>query len=223
MTQKSDQKRNRQQAKEYDQRGTEAYKNWDIDLAVKYHTQAVELEPDDSEYILNLARALVRSGDFDQALRALANFIRVEPDAPSTERFQQLFATGMDEIEQILIEKMTQAGIPINEIGTAIQMWMEYRITIGRETLNTRKPETWAAALDYTVRKVNLRPVTRKEIAALYGVSNRSINNRHEDLMDVLDIMPCDYRYFTGEENPLDKMVEAAELMDKLEKDFHGI
>ena len=32
--------------------------------------------------------------------------------------------------------------------------------------------------------------------------------------------MPCDYRYFVGKENPLDKLVEAAELLEQLEARF---
>jgi len=35
-----------------------------------------------------------------------------------------------------------------------------------------------------------------------------------------LDIMPCDYRYFRGDENPLDKLVEAAVMMEELEERF---
>jgi hypothetical protein len=32
--------------------------------------------------------------------------------------------------------------------------------------------------------------------------------------------MPADYRYFTGEDNPLDKLVEAAQMLDELEMRF---
>ncbi len=82
------------------------------------------------------------------------------------------------------------------------------------------KSETWAAALDYTVRKVNLRPIRRRKIAAFYGVSDGAVRDRHNELVRVLDVMPCDYRYFTGKENPLDKLVEAAELLELLEARF---
>ena len=115
---------------------------------------------------------------------------------------------------------MTVAGVPIEEIGAAIHIWLEYRIALGSQALIVRKPETWAAAIDYTVRKVNLRPVKRQEIAALYGVSEGAVRDRQKDLVSTLDVMPCDYRYFTGEENPLDKLVEAAELLEQLEARF---
>ncbi len=220
MTQKQVSAEDRRKAEQYTQRGLEAYEEWDIDGAVKHFQSAVQLVPNDPDYLLNLARALARSGDFDQALRALAGFIRLRPDSPLTERFQSLFASGMDPVETLLTETMKTAGMSIEEIGAAMQIWLEYRVALGQEPLVIRKPETWAAALDYTVRKVNLHPVTRSEIAELYGVSDGAVRDRHVDLVHTLDVMPCDYRYFVGKENPLDKLVEAAELLEQLEVSF---
>ncbi len=207
-------------AEAYNQEGIRAYADWDIERAIERFRAAIRLAPERADFHLNLARALSRAGDFDQALRALAEFLRLEPDSPIAERFERLFARGLDEVETILTEKMTNSGMPMDEIGAAMQMWLEYRIALGREPLNTRKPEAWAAALDYAVRKVNLRKVTLKEIAALYGTSDRTIRERFEQLVATLDVMPCDYRYFVGDQNPLDKLVEAAELLEQLEARF---
>jgi tetratricopeptide (TPR) repeat protein len=220
MTQNQVSTGDRRKAEKYEIQGLQAYQEWDIERAIECFQSTVHLVPDEPDYQLHLARALARSGDFDKALRALADFMRLEPDSPLTSRFQPLFASGMDEVESLLTDKMTGAGMPIEEVGVAIQAWLEYRIALGRETLIVRKPETWAAALDYTVRKVNLRPVKRREIAALYGVSDGAVYDRHNDLVRTLDVMPCDYRYFTGKENPLDKLVEAAELLEQLEARF---
>jgi hypothetical protein len=144
----------------------------------------------------------------------------MKPNSPLVNRFEPLFASGMDEVEQILTDKMIAAGMSLEETGAALQMWLEYRIALGRDRLIVRKPQTWAAALDYVVRKVNLRPVRRYKIAEFYGVSDGAVRDRHDDLVQILDVMPCDYRYFTGKENPLDKLVEAAELLEKLEARF---
>lgn len=220
MAKKRASKEDRRKAREHEQQGIDAYEGWSIDEAVEHFTAASRLIPDEPDYLLHLARALARSGDFDKALRALADFMRLEPESPLADRFEQLFASGMDQVEQLLTEKMTTAELPIEEIGSAIQMWLEYRISLGREPLVVRKPETWAAALDYTVRKVNLRPVRRKGIAAFYGVSDVSVHDRYNDLVELLDVMPCDYRYFVGKNNPLDKLVEAAELLEQLETRF---
>ena len=220
MSKKQGNAEDRRKAKEYAERGLKAYQEWDIDEAIECFKTAARLASDEPDYLLHLARVLARSGDFDQALRALAHFMQVEPDSPLTERFELLFASGMDEVELLLTDKMTAAGMTIEEVGSAIQMWLEYRIALGRRRLIMRKPDTWAAALDYTVRKVNLRPVTRRKIADLYGISEGAVRDRHDDLVNTLDVMPCDYRYFAGEENPLDKLVEAAELLDQLEARF---
>jgi len=221
MAAKKSSKAGRTKARVLNQEGLEAYAEWDIERAVKKFRAAIRAEPDEPDYHLNLARALSRSGDFDQALRALAEFLRLEPDSEISERFERLFASGLDEVEAILTEKMSEAGMPIEEIGSAMQMWLEYRIAIGRRPLPMRKPQTWAAALDYTVRKVNLRPVTQREVAESYGVSQQVLRTRFNDLVTTLDIMPCDYRYFAGDQNPLDKLVEAAELLEQLETRFH--
>lgn len=212
--------REEKRAAAFNREGLEAYQDWDIDKAINRLRAAVRAAPDQSEYHLNLAKALSRAGDFDQALHALAEFLRLEPNAEVAERFVQLFASGLDEVESLITEKMSAAEMPIEEIGAALQMWLEYSIAIGRQVLNIRKPETWAAALDYTVRKVNLRPVTQREIADLYQVSPSMLRNHFDSLVAALDVMPCDYRYFVGEQNPLDKLVEAAELLEQLEIRF---
>ncbi len=213
-------KRDRRKAMEHQKAGIQAYREWDVDQAVKELRMAADLDSENADHQLQLAQALARSGDYDQALRVLAEFIRLEPESHVTQRFEQLFASGMDPVEELVTDTMTQAGRPVEEIGAALQMWLEYRVALGRERLIIHKAETWAAALDYIVRKVNLHPVKRYKIAQLYGVSDSAVRDRHRDLVETLDVMPCDYRYFTGKENPLDKLVEAAELLEELEAGF---
>jgi tetratricopeptide (TPR) repeat protein len=200
--------------------GLQQYERWEIDEAIKSLNEAIRLNPEEPEFHLNLARALARYGDFDAAIRALGSYIRFEPDKELAERFEQLFGEGMDKVEILVTEQMTQKGLPLAVIGAAVQMWLEYRICLGRRPLVIRKPETWASALDYTVRKVNFHELTQTEIADLYGVSPSTVRAYHNDLIQTLDIMPCDYRYFRGDENPLDKLVEAAAMLEELEERF---
>jgi tetratricopeptide (TPR) repeat protein len=210
----------RQQARRANALGLQHYERWEIDEAIKSFNEAIELEPEDAEFHLNLARALARYGDFDTAIRALGSYIRFEPDRTLAERFEHLFGEGMDEVETLLTQQMNEQELPLEIIGAAVQMWFEYRICIGRRPLVIRKPETWASALDYTIRKVNFRELTQREIADLYNVSPSTVRSYHNDLVQALDIMPCDYRYFRGEENPLDKLVEAAAMLEELEERF---
>lgn len=197
-----------------------AYARWDVEQAVQSLENALKLHPDNAAYHMLLAKLLARAGDFDHALRALANYLRLNPESKVASRIEQLFASGMDAVEEVLTAKMTAAQMPIEMIGAAIQMWMEFRIALGEEPLAIPKPEAWAAALDYTVRKVNLRDVPLDRLATLYGVSGETLRKHNRSLVDQLDVMPCDYRYFIGDQNPLDKLVEAAELLEKLESRF---
>jgi tetratricopeptide (TPR) repeat protein len=207
-------------AVELNTRGLKHFKTWDIAEAIADFEAAAHLAPNHADYWLNHARALARSGDYDRALKSLAEFIRIDKDPDLVERYERFFANAMDDVETLLTQKMTAAELPMEEIGAAIQMWLEYRITIGRQALVIRKPEAWAAALDFTIRRVNLKIVPAKDVAAYYGISEPTLRDRHHALIKVLDIMPCDYRYFAGKDNPLDKLVEAAEMLAQLEDKF---
>jgi len=207
-------------AVELNTRGLKHFKTWDIAEAIADFEAAAHLAPNHADYWLNHARALVRSGDYDRALKSLAEFIRIDKDPDLVERYERFFANAMDDVETLLTQKMTAAELPMEETGAAIQMWLEYRITIGRQPLVIRKPEAWAAALDFTVRRVNLKIIPARDVAAHYGISEQTLREHHHRLIKALDIMPCDYRYFAGKDNPLDKLVEAAEMLAQLEDKF---
>jgi len=219
MVSASDQRR----AAHLNEEGLLRYRRWEVEEAVRTFRQAAELEPDQPDYHLNLARALARFGDYEGTLRALGDFLRTESDTLLTERFERLFGNAMDEVETLLTEVMTQHELPLDVIGAAIQMWMEYRIAMGRRPLDTSSPAPWAAALDLTVRKVNFRDASLRELAEWYGAQPSAVRRCHMDLVKTLDVMPCDYRYFRGAQNPLDKLVEAAAMLEELEERFRRL
>jgi len=209
-----------QEAQAFNEKGLKQYHRWEIEEAIESFEKAVKLVPTNPDYHLNLARAFARFGNYERALKALTEFIRYESDVRLVDRFRMLFVNAMDEVETLITEKMTEQGMPLDEIGAAIQMWLEYRIALGRRPLSIRRPQAWAAALDYTVRKVNFRNVSLKDLSDLYGIGDSVIRSHHKDLVETLDIMPCDYRYFRGKDNPLDKLVEAAAMLEELERRF---
>ena len=208
------------EAQALNEKGLQQYQRWEIEEAIESFEKAAKLMPTNPDYHLNLARALARFGNYDRALRALAEFVRYESDVRLVDRFEMLFANAMDEVETLITEKMTGRDLPLDEIGAAIQMWLEYRIAIGRRPLSIRNPQSWAAALDYTVHKINFRDVVLSELSNVYGVKESLIRGHHNDLVETLDIMPCDYRYFRDKDNPLDKLVEAAAMLEELERRF---
>lgn len=200
--------------------GLEHYERWEMESAITLFQEAVRLDDTQPDYHLNLARAQVRMGDYELMLHALANFIRTEKDKSLINRFEALFSNALDPVETLLTSVMPKQGLRLEVVGSAIQMWVEYRVTIGRRYLDLSRPEAWAAALDYTVRKVNFQEAKIEELVEWYHTLEAAIRTNHADLISTLDIMPCDYRYFRGEDNPLDKLVEAAMMLEDLEKRF---
>ncbi len=203
--------------------GLEHYERWELESAITLFQEAARLEDNKPDYHLNLARAQVRMGDYEQMLHALGNYLRTETDKALVSRFETLFSNALDDVESHLTTVMPQEGIPLEIVGAAIQMWVEYRVTIGKSHLDLSRPQDWAAVLDYTVRKVNFSEASLEEIAGWYNCTEVVIKSGHQDLVKALDVMPCDYRYFRGEDNPLDKLVEAAMMLEDLEARFRAM
>ncbi|MFW5940786.1 MAG: tetratricopeptide repeat protein [Chloroflexota bacterium] len=210
-----------QEAANHNKDGLRHFGQWEMEKAIDAFQVATDNDPDNPEYHLNLARAYVRSGDYQEAMRSLGEYLRTETDENLAARYERLFSSALDDVEEVLIERMRELDMPMQQIGKGIQMWLEYRITLGRRPLDVQEPELWAAALTYAVAKINLVPADRAVIAEAYGVTDRGVKDKYRELITTLDLMPGDYRYFTGDENPLDKLVEAAQLLEEIYERFH--
>jgi tetratricopeptide (TPR) repeat protein len=200
--------------------GLAHYEIWEMDRAVAAFTAAVANAPDNPEYHLNLTRAYTRGGHYDQAMEALGGYLQTETKSDVAARYERLFSTALDDVEVALIEGMKKLEMPVEQIGKGIQMWLEYRITVGRRPLRIQKPELWAAAIAHAMAKVNFVKLSRTETAAAFNIAPQSLKTKYDDIVAILDLMPADYRYFTGKENPLDKLVEAAQLLEELDRQF---
>jgi tetratricopeptide (TPR) repeat protein len=202
--------------------GLEHYERWELESAITLFQEAVRLDDTEAEYHLNLARAQVRMGDYELMLQALGDYINTETDPNLVSRFEALFSNALDETEIELTNTMPQHDVSLEVVGAAIQMWVEYRVTIGKEHLDLTRPGEWASALDYTVRKVNFKEAPVEELADWYKIPETAVRHGHSELIKTLDIMPCDYRYYRGDDNPLDKLVEAAIMLEELEERFRA-
>ena len=196
--------------------GLRYYGEWEMEKAVVAFQEATAADPENPEYHLNLARAYARSNDFHKAIRSLGNYLRTETDDNVASRYERLFSSALDDVETLLIEKMEAMDLPVPLIGKAMQMWLEYRITVGRRPLRIPKPQLWAAALTHVVCKINLQDIPREEVAETYDITERSLKEKADELITTLDLMPADFRYFIGDENPLDKLVEAAQMLEEM-------
>jgi tetratricopeptide (TPR) repeat protein len=197
--------------------GLKFFGNWEIDHAIAAFRVATSNNPENPNYHLNLARAYARASNYPEAMRSLGDYLHFETDENLTERYERLFSSALDEVEASLIEGMDGMDLPVQLTGKAMQMWLEYRLTVGRETSQRLdQPALWAASLAYLVCKINFLDTSRIEVAAAFEVDLLEMKDRCTLLIETLDLIAADYRYFTGEENPLDEVYQAAQKMDKL-------
>lgn len=204
----------------HNQEGEAAYAAWKLGQAIDSFSKAVKADPGNPEYHLNLVKAYARNGDYDEVMSRLGDYLHVEPETSIAERYEWLFSTALDDVEAVLIETMNKMEFPVPQIGKGLHMWFEFRICYGRRPFRAPKPALWAAAVTYAVVKVNFIDIKKHELATIYQITPRALTEKYTVLLDVLDIMPADYRYFVGENNPLDKLIEAAQLLDSLEQKF---
>ena len=205
----------------HNERGLQHYRSWEMDEAIAAFEEATAADPANPDYHLNLARAHARNGDFGEALRCVGDYLSTETDENVSERYERLFSSALDDVEERLIDTMREMELPLAVVGKAIQMWLEYRISVGRRPLPIPEPDAWAAALTYAVCKINFQEVKRSDVVAAYETDDEALRERYGELVSTLDLMPGDFRYFAGEDNPLDKLVEAAQLLEEIYGRFY--
>lgn len=209
-----------QKAAEFNEIGWQYFSGWEIERAIGAFEEAAKFDPENPEYHMNLARAHARNGSYPDAMRSLGEYLHVEKDEYLSERYERMFSSAFDDVETRLIAGMKDLNISLQLIGRAIQMWLEYRLMVGRQRLELDSVDEWAGALAYLICRLNFIEFQREEIAAVFGVEPSSLREKSEVLVDRLDLIPADYRYFIGEENPLDKVFEAAQQMNALDQGF---
>ena len=210
----------KKQDEKFNEAGLDHYKAWQLEDAIASFEKAVEKDDSVAQYPLNLARACARAGRYDQVMEALGSYLHLETDSAASTRYQRIFSSAPDDVETLLVDTMSAMKLPMKQIGKALQMWLEYRIAIGEQPLRVPKPELWAGGITYAILKVNFDEDHAPRVADAYDISTRAVRDKYHELVEALDLMPADYRYFTGDKNPLDKLVEAAQLLETMDEKF---
>ncbi len=208
-----------QDAAEQNKLGLNHLIHWEIDRAIVAFQAASKAAPNNPEYHMNLAKAYARAGSYPEAMRSLGDYLHAETDEALADRYQQLFSSTLDTVEEKLIEGSASLEFPIQLTGRAMQMWLEYRLSVGRRELSIPDPRPWAAALIYAVCKVNFQKIGRARLATVFQISEELLDEPYHSLLETLDLIPADFRYFVGDDNPLDKIFEAAQLMNNIAKE----
>jgi hypothetical protein len=86
------------------------------------------------------------------------------------------------EIERTLVEGMSADGCPVEMIDRARQLWADYILVVQGEVQPLRKPESWAAGLEYLAHRLYFEWLTLAEAGETYGVSASTVSSRYHTL-----------------------------------------
>jgi len=75
----------------------------------------------------------------------------------------------------------------------ALRLWRDFAAEV--DVSRTRKPETWAAALMYTVARLQLGDMTQEETAEWFGVSAITVSQKYRQIAETLGLTLLDARY----------------------------
>jgi len=200
-------------------RGLDLYGQWEMDRAIQAFRDAAVNDPANPEYYLNLARAYTRAGDYMNARHSLTDYLHRETDGEPADYYERLFTSALDAVESRIVMGMEVLEMPVQLAGKAFQMWLEYRLTTGRQPiLLLERPDVWASALVYLTCMINRLKLERQKVAGHFQVETKEMKDHCQLLVETLDLTTGDTRYFLGANSPLVRVFEVQQEMEPLYK-----
>ncbi len=165
--------------------------------------KAHQLDPENPVICTDLAMCLARMEKMGEALEIVELARRLEPDSPLVietfnfikeyaellkrgERIKDIFGILTESEVRVLLLFYDRAEpfYPEYLLEEASRIWLTYR---KRHRKSIRKPEVWAAALEYAMDLLYLgRGVSQVDLAKKYKVSRQSISNCYRELLAVI-------------------------------------
>jgi len=184
----------------------------------------------ESRGIGDLSAALIEQRRFNEAIEILARAVK---DNPSEKRLTDMLAvatkfrnqardrtlmfaprlTGQyGVVEDLLRERMPEEGFHSEQIDSAIRLWRDF--TCGTE-LRFSSPGSWAAAVEYTISKLDRDArVTQKFVATKYGVSVSAVSTKFKRIWHGLGVKDFDVRY-SSHKDYFEKLFQERDSTDK--------
>lgn len=107
-------------------------------------------------------------------------------------QLKRLGRERLDEVEAILVEGMGISSFGVPEVVRAVRLWREFKQKAGP---TYRRPEAYAAGVEYVMVLFGFYGDSQVEISERYGVSPASISAKWREMEDVLGLTQFDPRY----------------------------
>ncbi len=133
------------------------------------------VQPDEDDYLKRIAIFVLRGIGVTEPLSAVIDgkeTLIEQNRMPSRlpvweERWQQVVETALTRMQN-RYDMVQQHDL--------LTLWVEFLSRLYPETPAIRKPESWAAALEYLTAKMHRRTITYQEVATRYGVSAATVS-----------------------------------------------
>ena len=103
----------------------------------------------------------------------------------------------LDDVERLFVAGMEDSEFGVPEIVRAVRMWREFR---ERANPIFRRPEVYAAAVEYIMVLFGFYGDSQASIAERYGVSPSSVSSRWREIEGILGLSQFDSRYSVHED-----------------------
>jgi len=183
----------------------------DLGAGEKMLRQALSLDPTNVAAIGDVSAALIEQRRFNEAIEILSGAVREHPNDTRLADMLAVAKKFRDEVgdrtlmfrpeqngkyglvEGLLRDRMPEEGFHTDQIDNAIRLWHDYAHRI---QLKCSNPSSWAAAVEYTISKVDGDDrVTQKCVAEKYGTSISSVSTKFKRIWLTLGAKEFDRRY----------------------------
>ena len=185
----------------------------ELDAGEKMLRQAVSLDPANIAAIGDVSAALIEQRRFDEAIKILSKALSEHPEETRLEdmlavakkfrdqmgdrtlAFPSSMTAHHGSVEALLRQRMPEEGFHLEQIDNAIRLWHDYERKV---QLKYSNPDSWAAAVEYTISKLDKDArVTQKSVATKYGISVSSVSTKFKRIWSALEAQEFDARYST--------------------------
>jgi hypothetical protein len=112
-------------------------------------------------------------------------------------QFKRLGSEELDDVESLFVPGMQARLFGLQEIVIAVRLWRDFKRRAGP---TYRKPEVYAAAVEYIMLLLGFYEGSQKEIGEHYGVSAATVGSKHKEIEHRLGIHQYDERYSLRED-----------------------
>jgi len=112
-------------------------------------------------------------------------------------QLKRLGSEPLDQVERLFVEGMEHSEFGVPEIIRAVRLWREFK---ERASPIYRRPEVYAAGVEYVMTLFGFYGDSQVRIAERYGVSPASISSKWHEIERALSLSQFDRRYSVDED-----------------------